>query len=179
MAKDYHVIGERRTHRTACRAGRYAHYSTGRSALSLGGGKTSLCVHWIVPYGFSRSLPIASILSGYPPIKPCLLILDSESVVSVSIRNEFGAILRSLCMRYLGRVVQDDSEVEPCVTKILGKGANSGKVCPGEEIWEKAWKQMHPTSSYLTSLYVDTSAMCPFSLIWKPNYIYPNRFSAH
>ena len=151
FVKDYHVIGGRHTHCTACRAGKYANYSTGRSTLSLGGGKTSLWVHWIVPHGFSRSLLIASILSSYPPIKPCLLILDSESVVSVSTRNEFGAILRSLYMRYLGRVVQDDSEVKPCVTKILGKGANSGKVCPEEEIWEKAWKQMHPTSSYLTS----------------------------
>lgn len=77
-----------------------------------------------------------------------LLVLSLEAVVSISTRNEFGAISSSLSIHILvefyRRILKSASK--QCVTGVLGKGINSGGGSPVEGTWEKAQTQMHPAS---------------------------------
>lgn len=83
-----------------------------------------------------------------PTITLTLLVLSLEAVVSISTRNELGAISRSLSMGILVELYRRilKSASKQCVTGVSGKGINSVGGSPVEGTWEKAQTQIHPAS---------------------------------
>ena len=82
-----------------------------------------------------------------PTVTLLLLILSLEAVVSVSTRNEFGAIARSLSKDILVELYRMmlKSASKQCVTEVLGKGTNNVGGSPVEGTWGKG-TQIHPAS---------------------------------
>lgn len=76
-----------------------------------------------------------------------LLILSLEAVVSISTRNEFGAIARSLSKDVLVELYRMILQLasKECVTEVLGKGTNNVGGSSVEGTWEKG-TQIHPAS---------------------------------